>query len=140
MCHQHQKLWVIRQVFDERFAAWSTVESIVSKDFLRIATSDIQQAIVAKCHSSATIKAGGLWLDKRARGSCSRSCRKSDQSTEISRCTNRSTVLKTHVRSVFPTIRSQPRYLCRSISGIYGLSPWSILPNKATKYIRFYLA
>jgi hypothetical protein len=67
MCHQHQKLRVIRQVLDERLAAWPTVESIVSKDFLRIATSDIQQAIVAKCHSSGTIKAGVLWLDKQAR-------------------------------------------------------------------------
>src|SRR5258705_13677667 len=67
MCHQHQKLRVIRQVFDERLAAWSTVESIVTKDFLRIATSDIQQAVFAKCHSSGTIKAGGLWLDKHAR-------------------------------------------------------------------------
>src|SRR5580765_4821996 len=46
---------------------WSAVDP-VTKNFFRIATSNVEETIIAKCHSCWAIKAGGLWLDKDARG------------------------------------------------------------------------
>ena len=46
---------------------WSAVEP-VTKNFVGIATSNVEETIIAKCHSCRPIKAGGLRLDKDARG------------------------------------------------------------------------
>ena len=68
LSYQHQKLRVIREVLDEWFAGWSAVFCIVTEDLLCIATGNVEEAVVAQCHSSGTIKTTRFWRDKDAGG------------------------------------------------------------------------
>ena len=58
--YQHQKLGIVCQVFDEWLAEWSTVLGIVTEDLFCIATGDVQETVVAECHSGRAIKTTGF--------------------------------------------------------------------------------
>jgi len=66
--YQHQELRVVRQVLDEWLAGWSAVFGIVTEDLIRIAAGNVEETVVAECHSGGAVKTTGLWHDKHASG------------------------------------------------------------------------